>query len=91
MISMGACCVVAVHGERAWRIVPPEVEPKSTVGSGDSFVAGLGVALARGDDLPTGFRLGTAAGAATAGSSGTGMGRADAVMELLPRVRLDRL
>lgn len=88
IISMGREGAVCVDGRRAWRIVPPSVQMRSTVGSGDSFVAGLTVALARGDDLIEGLRLGAAAGAATAGSTGTSLGTAAAVAELLPHVEL---
>lgn len=90
-ISTGATGAVCVWDDRAWRIVPPKVERESTVGSGDSFVAGLAVALARGDDLPEGLRLGTAAGAATAASTGTSLASAEAVTELLPRARIEEL
>lgn len=86
VISMGAEGAICVQGERAWRVVSPEVERRSTVGSGDSFVAGLAVALARGDSLTHGLRLGAAAGAATAASTGTSLGSAEAVDRLMPRV-----
>src|SRR5581483_11521335 len=48
VISMGARGAVCVSGGRTWLVHPPTVERRSTVGSGDSFVAGLGVALVRG-------------------------------------------
>jgi len=64
---------------------------RSTVGSGDSMVAGLAVALARGDDVEAALKLGTAAGAATAASTGTGLGTAEAVEALLPRVEIEAL
>lgn len=91
VVSMGAQGAVCVRRDEAWEITPPRVEPRSTVGSGDSFVAGLAVALARGDEMEAGLRLGTAAGAATAASSGTSLGTAEAVTELLPVVRVVRL
>lgn len=91
IVSMAASGAVCVQGDRAWLVVPPVVEPKSTVGSGDSFVAGLAVALARGDDLAEGLRLGAASGAATAGSMGTALGRPMVVAEMLPHVRLEAL
>lgn len=89
VVSMGADGAVCVSEDRGWRVFPPEVRLQSTVGSGDSFVAGVAVALARGDDLEVGLRLGAAAGAATAGSSGTSLGTAEAVTQLLPQVRID--
>lgn len=91
VVSMAAEGAVCVRGDRAWRIIPPRVERRSTVGSGDAMVAGLAVALARGDDLEQGLRLGTAAGAATAMAAGTSLGTAQAVAELLPSVEVESL
>ncbi len=91
VISMGERGAVCVLGERAWRVVPPEVEPRSTVGSGDSFVAGLAVGVARGDEVAHALRPGAAAGAATAASEGTSLGTAQAVEALLPRVRVEAI
>ncbi len=91
VISMGAEGAIAAQGEHRWRIIPPKIVARSTVGSGDSMVAGVAVALARGDALHEGLQLGTAAGAATAASTGTALGAAKDVGELLPRVRIERL
>lgn len=91
VISMGGEGAVCVTGERAWRIQPPPIDRLSTVGSGDSLVAGIAVALARGDDLEAGLRLGTAAGAATATSPGTALGTVVEVARFLPQVRVDSL
>lgn len=91
VISMGGDGAVCVNAGRAWRVVPPQVERRSTVGSGDSLVAGLAVAMARGDDLVEGLRLGTAAGAATAMSPGTALGQADAIARLVPQIRFEAL
>lgn len=91
VISMGGRGAVCVLNDRAWRVVPPRVEPRSTVGSGDSFVAGMAVGIARGDEVADGLRLAAAAGAATAASEGTSLGTAEAVGELLPRVRVESI
>jgi 1-phosphofructokinase len=91
VISMGEVGAFCVSREAAWRIRPPEVERRSTIGSGDSLVAGIAVAIARGDSLESGLRLGTAAGAATAMAPGTALGTADEIARLLPGVRVDPL
>ncbi|MHB1415301.1 MAG: 1-phosphofructokinase [Chloroflexota bacterium] len=91
VISMGAEGAICVQGDRAWRAVPPQVERRSTVGSGDSLVAGLAVALARGQDVAEGLRIGTAAGAATAMTNGTALGTAAEVETLLPQVQIEPL
>jgi len=43
IVSMGSDGAICVRGERAWRVHSPAIERQSTVGSGDSFVAGLAV------------------------------------------------
>jgi 1-phosphofructokinase family hexose kinase len=89
IISRGQKGAVCVSGEHAWRVIPPDVERRSTVGSGDSLVAGVAVSMARGDAIEDGLRLGTAAGAATAMTPGTMLGSALEVAALLPRVTIE--
>ncbi len=89
VISMGAAGALLVQRDRVVRVVPPAVEFRSAVGSGDSLVAGLAVAMARGDDLVEGMRLGSAAGAATAAAVGTHLGDRADVERLLPLVRVE--
>ncbi|MBI2953538.1 MAG: 1-phosphofructokinase [Chloroflexi bacterium] len=91
VVSMGAQGAVCVKGDKVWQAIPPKVERLSTVGSGDSLVAGLAVAIARGDDIVEGLRLGTAAGAATAMTPGTALGTAEMVAALLPQVQITEL
>ena len=91
VVSMGPQGAICVQGDRLWRAIAPRVERRSTVGPGDSFVAGLAVALVRDDDIVEGLRLGSAAGAATASTPGTTLGSAQAVAALLPQVRVEEL
>lgn len=91
VISMGERGAVCVQGDEAWHAIPPAIQAHSSVGSGDSMVAGLAVALARGDGVEAGLRLGTAAGAATAMSEGTSLGTAAEAQAIVERVRLERL
>jgi 1-phosphofructokinase family hexose kinase len=91
VISMGAAGAVCVEGETAWLAVPPQVERRSSVGSGDSMVAGLAVALAEARAIEEGLRLGTAAGAATAMVSGTSLGSYADVQSLLAKVRIEAM
>jgi 1-phosphofructokinase family hexose kinase len=91
VITLAAEGAVCARGDRAWRATPPAIERRSTVGSGDSFVAALAIALARGEDLVEGLRRGTAAGTATAASPGTALGTAAEVERLLPAVRVEEI
>ncbi|HEY6958635.1 MAG TPA: 1-phosphofructokinase [Candidatus Limnocylindria bacterium] len=91
VVSMGAAGAIGVDGTGAWHARPPRIEALSTVGSGDSMVAGLAIALAEGSGLAEGLRLGTAAGAATALQTGTRLCRSDDVARLLPDVAVRRI
>jgi 1-phosphofructokinase len=86
----GEGSILATRG-RVFRALPPRIDLRSTVGSGDSMVAGLAMALADGDPLEDGLRVGTAAGAATATTVGTSLASASHVRELLAEVRMDEI
>lgn len=66
--------------------LPPEVLAQSTVGSGDSMVAGLAIGFHEPRSLALGLQSGSAAGAATAQKIGTQLGDADEINRLLPAV-----
>ena len=91
VVSMGGKGAILVEESRAVRAVPPPVEFRSAVGSGDSMVAGLAIALARRQDLVEGLRLGSAAGAATATTVGTQLGERAEVERLVAKVRIEVL
>jgi 6-phosphofructokinase 2 len=88
---MGARGSICATAERVVHAVAPRVELRSTVGSGDSLVAGLAVALAAGEDVAEGLRLGTAAGAATAMTTGTQLGTQEDIERLKPLVEIREL
>ncbi|MGB7878527.1 MAG: 1-phosphofructokinase family hexose kinase [Ilumatobacteraceae bacterium] len=72
-------------GELRW-YRPPPVRPVSTVGAGDSTVAGIAAALAHGDDLVSAVRLGVAAGTATVLTPGTELCDPDVVERFVEQV-----
>lgn len=88
VISMGADGAVCLQDGTIWRVTPPKIQRRSTVGSGDSMVAGMAIGLARGEEVTTGVRLGTAAGAATAMVPGTSLGDPADIARLLPQVHI---
>ncbi len=90
-VSMGREGAIALGPGEAWRAVPPPVETVSAIGAGDSLVAGLVLALSRGESLAEGLRLGTAAGAATTLRPGTRLAVAQDIQRLLPLVSIQRL
>lgn len=87
-LSLGAQGAVALDAGGAWHAAVALREVRNTVGSGDCFLAGMAVALVRGQPLPEALRLAVACGAANAMSVETGYVRRDAVDALLPRVTL---
>ncbi|MBL8131850.1 MAG: hexose kinase [Anaerolineae bacterium] len=72
VITLGKDGAILVAGGRAWLAKPPHIAVKSAVGSGDSFLAGLLVALGAGETPQTALRMAAAAGAANAQSYGGG-------------------
>lgn len=91
VISMGRRGAICSAEGRTWRVRPPSVERRSTVGSGDAMVAGIAVSISRGDDVVTASKLGAAAGAATAASGGTALGAAEDIARLLADVEVEML
>ncbi len=86
VISQGADGAIGAGPEGCWKAIAPSVTARSTVGSGDSMVAGLAIALDESGSLAEGLRLGTAAGAATAAVPGTQLCDPGEIERLLPLV-----
>ena len=86
VITLRGDGAVAVDDTRAWHVRPPKDEVVRAIGAGDSFAAGLAVALSKGAALPEALTLAAAAGAATARHSGTGLGSLAEVEQLKARV-----
>lgn len=74
VVSLGARGAVFLNSEVSLFGVPPRIQAKSTIGSGDSFLGGFLVGEQRGLNVHQCFALGIAAGAATAQSDGTRIG-----------------
>ncbi|HTX60521.1 MAG TPA: 1-phosphofructokinase [Verrucomicrobiae bacterium] len=91
VVSQGADGAVGVDAEGEWKARSPAVEARSTVGSGDSMIAGIAVAASEGGGLAEGLRLGTAAGAATAMVPGTQLCHPQEVERLRLLVGIERI
>lgn len=91
VVSQGADGAIGLGQDGARKAMPSRVVSLSAVGSGDSMVAGMAIALATGRDFDEVLRLGTAAGAATALAPGTQLCNPADVERLLPRVSLRAL
>ena len=91
VVSQGADGAVAAGPKGRWKATPPAVVARSTVGSGDSMVAGLAIAFSENAGLAEGLRLGTAAGAGTAMTPATHLCRLEDFERLLPQVSVRAL
>jgi 6-phosphofructokinase 2 len=69
---------------------PPEVEAKSAVGAGDSFVGGIVHGLSTGESVERAFALGVAAGTATVLTSGTELCRKADVLQFWDQLCRDQ-
>lgn len=91
IISLGKQGAVACYEGAIYDAVSPEVQPKSTIGSGDSLIAGVVCGLERGLSIKDALSLGCAAGAATALSDGTDIGRKEDVDRLLETAKVTKI
>jgi 6-phosphofructokinase 2 len=90
-VSLGAEGAMVVSATESWRAHGLAVEVQTTIGAGDSFVAGMVWALSRGDPLLKAFQFGMAAGAAALLAPGTALAQAPDVHRLLPQVVVQAL
>ena len=93
VITLGARGAVAIARENAWHITAPHIKALSPVGSGDAMMAGLIVALNRGESLPAAARYGVALGSANTtvlGSACCDLAAIPALLEDTEITRMDR-
>lgn len=91
VISLGEKGAVALKKGERYLATPPSLTPVSTVGCGDSLVAGMATAILQEKDLTEALRLGSACGAANALVPGAGQARLDDIERILPQVKIQSL
>lgn len=72
-VTLGENGAVLITKSSAWHVAVPKVRASTTVGAGDSFLAGLLLKLVRGSDFPDALKYACAAGTAALFSAGTGL------------------
>lgn len=87
-VSLGHRGAVLASAERVWRLPAPDVPVRGAAGAGDSFVAAMTLALARGEPVEDAFAWGSAAGGATVAQSGTAHAKRAQVETLFRQMRL---
>ena len=80
---------IALLDGELYQVITPKLQAADTMGAGDSLTAGITAVLAKGGDLTDAVRTGAAAGAINVTRHGLGSGRADAIAELVRRVRIE--
>lgn len=91
VISLGKQGAVACYDGAIYDAVSPDCEPRSTIGSGDSLIAGMICGLEKGLSIEESLALGCAAGAATALSDGTEIGKKSEIDRLLKDAKVTKL
>jgi 6-phosphofructokinase 2 len=91
LVSMGGKGILLVSHGREYLAVPPEVKVESTIGAGDSSVAGFISGLVRGKDLKECLIYAVAAGTATTLHQGTALSQKEDFLMLVPQVKLNVL
>ncbi|MDR7275089.1 1-phosphofructokinase family hexose kinase [Catenuloplanes atrovinosus] len=89
LISRPHAPSLAIFDGRVVTVEPPALEVADHRGAGDSMTAGIASVLARGGDMEEAVRTGAAAGALNVTRHGLGTGNAEAIAELIGRVRVE--
>lgn len=87
LVSMGAAGAMLVTKERSVQLSAPAVKRKSTVGAGDSMVAGIVFALMNGMPIDEAARYGVACGSSATMNPGTELCRKSDADMLYPFVK----
>jgi 6-phosphofructokinase 2 len=71
VVSLGKDGALLVTQDESYKVIPPAVTVKSTVGAGDSMVAGIVYSLAKGSGMLQALQYGVACGTAATMNLGT--------------------
>ena len=91
LVSMGAKGILLVSDGQQYLAVPPDVNVVSTIGAGDSSVAGFIFGLVQGRNLKQSLIYAVAAGTATTLRQGTALCQKDDFERIAPKVMLTDL
>lgn len=88
LVSMGGKGIMLVSEGQEYLAVPPNVDVQSTIGAGDSSVAGFISGLVQGKSLKECLVYAAAAGTATTLHQGTALAQKEDFERLVPQVKL---
>lgn len=90
VVSLGALGAMLVSRKQVFKIPAPAVKIKSTVGAGDSMVAGIVFSISKQRDLYEAIQYGVACGTAATLNNGTGLCRKEDVERLFEQIRNEK-
>lgn len=91
LVSLGGEGAVLINEKEALQFIPPKLKIKSTVGAGDTMVAGIVYQLNKGQTISEAVKFGVACGSATTINSGMQLGTLSGAKKLLNRVKVKKL
>ena len=91
VVSGGKKDIICLYNDRLFKISPPHVPVKSTIGAGDALSGGIAYLLALGPSLEDALQLGVAAGSAKVMMPGTKLFSNFLVKRLLKEVKVTSL
>lgn len=91
LVSLGGEGAVLIDKESAWHFLPPKLKVKSTVGAGDSMVAGIVYKLNKGNSIEEAVKFGIACGSATTINSGMQLCTLKGAKALINKVKIKKL
>jgi 1-phosphofructokinase len=91
VVSLGDKGALAVSRGESLFAAPPDAIVRSTVGAGDSMVAGLVAGLEAGESLETALRMGVAAAGAAVGTEGTQAAPLDIYEHILKTISIQKV
>lgn len=91
VVSMGAEGALMVTIDEVVKMLAPEVEKLSTVGAGDSMVAGIVFSLANGKSIKDSVQFGVACGTAATMNEGTELCRLEDAQKLFEMVQTENM
>ena len=91
MVSLGEQGAMLLHGDDAYIATPPAIDAKSTIGAGDSTLAGFVAAFSRGEDPAGCLKNAVTYGTAACLTPGTLPPTAADITTIYPQVQIKKL
>lgn len=91
VISLGVEGSVAGYNGKLYKVSIPKVKAVNPVGSGDSYVAGVAVAIQRGYEIEDILKFASACGTANAMEKESGFVTGSVVNELIDKIKVEEL